>query len=41
MMERGLVAFTMHLGRCTITRAEIRGAISGLELAWEYGYHLV
>ncbi|CAN1816373.1 Putative ribonuclease H protein At1g65750 [Linum perenne] len=37
----GLVAFTMNLGCCTITRAEIRGAISGLELAWAYGFRHV
>ncbi|CAN1147969.1 hypothetical protein LINPERHAP1_LOCUS24474 [Linum perenne] len=30
---RGLVAFTMNLGMCTITRAEIRGAITGLDEA--------
>ncbi|CAN1824351.1 Putative ribonuclease H protein At1g65750 [Linum perenne] len=28
----------MNLGQCYITRAEIRGAITGLELAWEYGF---
>ncbi|CAN1810904.1 Putative ribonuclease H protein At1g65750 [Linum perenne] len=38
---RGLVAFTMNLGCCTITRAEIRGAISGLEHAWDYGFRQV
>ncbi|CAN1148505.1 Putative ribonuclease H protein At1g65750, partial [Linum perenne] len=38
---RGLVAFAMNLGCCTITRAEIRGAISGLELAWDYGFRHV
>ncbi|CAN1853745.1 Putative ribonuclease H protein At1g65750 [Linum perenne] len=31
----------MNLGGCTITRAEIRGAIAGLELAWEYGFRRV
>ncbi|CAN1148502.1 Putative ribonuclease H protein At1g65750 [Linum perenne] len=31
----------MNLGCCTITRAEIRGAISGLELAWDYGFRHV
>ncbi|CAN1750629.1 hypothetical protein LINPERHAP1_LOCUS4103 [Linum perenne] len=30
---RGLVAFTMNLGACTVTRAEIRGAIAGLDEA--------
>ncbi|CAN1308034.1 Putative ribonuclease H protein At1g65750 [Linum perenne] len=38
---RGLVAFTMNLGACTVTRAEIRGAIGGLELAWDYGFRRV
>ncbi|CAN1732208.1 Putative ribonuclease H protein At1g65750 [Linum perenne] len=38
---RGLAAFTMNLGQCSITRAEIRGAIASLELAWEYGFRLV
>ncbi|CAN1789669.1 Putative ribonuclease H protein At1g65750 [Linum perenne] len=38
---RGLVAFTMNLGHCSITRAEIRGAITGLELAWDYGFRNV
>ncbi|CAN1167978.1 hypothetical protein LINPERPRIM_LOCUS18967 [Linum perenne] len=28
---RGLVAFTMNLGQCTITRAEMRGVIAELE----------
>ncbi|CAN1141099.1 Putative ribonuclease H protein At1g65750 [Linum perenne] len=31
----------MNLGMCTITRAEIRGAIAGLELAWDYGFRRV
>ncbi|CAN1147970.1 Putative ribonuclease H protein At1g65750 [Linum perenne] len=31
----------MNLGMCTITRAEIRGAITGLELAWDYGFRRV
>ncbi|CAN1746335.1 Putative ribonuclease H protein At1g65750 [Linum perenne] len=26
------------LGCCTVTRAELRGAITGLELAWSYGF---
>ncbi|CAN1152968.1 Putative ribonuclease H protein At1g65750 [Linum perenne] len=28
----------MNLGTSSITRAEIRGAITGLELAWDFGY---
>ncbi|CAN1825474.1 Putative ribonuclease H protein At1g65750 [Linum perenne] len=31
------LAFTMNLGACSITRAEMRGAIEGLERAWEAG----
>ncbi|CAN1127865.1 Putative ribonuclease H protein At1g65750 [Linum perenne] len=38
---RVLVDFTMNLGACSITRAEIRGAITGLELAWDYGFQIV
>ncbi|CAN1127069.1 Putative ribonuclease H protein At1g65750, partial [Linum perenne] len=38
---RSLIAFTMNLGQCSITRAEIRGAITGLELAWNYGFRRV
>ncbi|CAN1809758.1 Putative ribonuclease H protein At1g65750 [Linum perenne] len=38
---RGVVAFTMNLGQCSITRAEIRGALAGLDLAWEYGFRRV
>ncbi|CAN1188278.1 Putative ribonuclease H protein At1g65750, partial [Linum perenne] len=38
---RYLVAFTMNLGKCSITRAELRGAVSGLQLAWERGYRKI
>ncbi|CAN1182797.1 Putative ribonuclease H protein At1g65750, partial [Linum perenne] len=38
---RCLAAFTMNLGKCSITRAELRGAVSGLQLAWERGYHKI
>ncbi|CAN1181552.1 Putative ribonuclease H protein At1g65750 [Linum perenne] len=31
----------MNLGRCTVTRAELRGAITGLELAWAYGFRKI
>ncbi|CAN0880875.1 Putative ribonuclease H protein At1g65750 [Linum grandiflorum] len=30
-------AFTQNLGSCSITRAEMRGLITGLEMAWELG----
>ncbi|CAN1142201.1 Putative ribonuclease H protein At1g65750, partial [Linum perenne] len=32
-----LVAYTMNLGICSITRAEIRGIIEGMQLAWTHG----
>ncbi|CAN1128974.1 Putative ribonuclease H protein At1g65750 [Linum perenne] len=32
-----LAAFSGNLGRCSITRAELRGLIVGLDLAWEVG----
>ncbi|CAI0459471.1 unnamed protein product [Linum tenue] len=31
----------MNLGKCTITRAEIWGALKGLEIAWDAGYRRV
>ncbi|CAN1810413.1 Putative ribonuclease H protein At1g65750 [Linum perenne] len=33
-----LQAFTMNLGRCSITRAEICGALEGVRRAWEAGH---
>ncbi|CAN1813110.1 Putative ribonuclease H protein At1g65750 [Linum perenne] len=38
---RCLAAFTLNLGKCSITRAELRGAVSGLQLAWEQGYRKI
>ncbi|CAN1798870.1 Putative ribonuclease H protein At1g65750, partial [Linum perenne] len=35
---RALVAFTMNLGCCTVTQAELKGAITGLNLAWSHGF---
>ncbi|CAN1786764.1 Putative ribonuclease H protein At1g65750 [Linum perenne] len=35
---RCLAAYAMNLGSCTITRAEIRGALEGIKWAWEAGY---
>ncbi|CAN1183512.1 Putative ribonuclease H protein At1g65750 [Linum perenne] len=32
------LAYTMNLRNCSITRAEMRGALRGLELAWDAGY---
>ncbi|CAN1179262.1 Putative ribonuclease H protein At1g65750 [Linum perenne] len=36
-----LNAFSLNLGRCFVTRAELRGAIHGLELAWSNGIRSV
>ncbi|CAN0906062.1 Putative ribonuclease H protein At1g65750 [Linum grandiflorum] len=36
-----LHTFAANLGRCTITRAELRGAIFGLRLAWDHGFRKV
>ncbi|CAL1400097.1 unnamed protein product [Linum trigynum] len=38
---RCLGAFASNLGACTITRAELMGAIQGLRLAWNLGYRKV
>ncbi|CAN1743095.1 Putative ribonuclease H protein At1g65750 [Linum perenne] len=32
-----ILAYTMNLGICSITRAEIRGALEGVRRAWDYG----
>ncbi|CAN1162510.1 Putative ribonuclease H protein At1g65750 [Linum perenne] len=31
----------MNLGSCSITRAEMRGAIEGLQRAWDLGYRRI
>ncbi|CAN1135777.1 Putative ribonuclease H protein At1g65750 [Linum perenne] len=36
-----LAAFSENLGICSITRAELRGVVSGLQLAWDRGYRKV
>ncbi|CAI0558302.1 unnamed protein product [Linum tenue] len=36
-----LAAFAMNLGVCSITRAELRGAMEGLQLAWNSGFRRV
>ncbi|CAN1274277.1 Putative ribonuclease H protein At1g65750 [Linum perenne] len=38
---RGLLAYSMNLGICSITRAELRGALEGIKRAWEAGYRRV
>ncbi|CAN1779199.1 Putative ribonuclease H protein At1g65750 [Linum perenne] len=37
----GLLAYSMNLGRCSITRVEMRGAIEGLRRAWDAGHRNV
>ncbi|CAN1146354.1 Putative ribonuclease H protein At1g65750 [Linum perenne] len=34
-------AYALNLGICSITRAELRGMIFGLQLAWELGHRRV
>ncbi|CAN1845039.1 Putative ribonuclease H protein At1g65750 [Linum perenne] len=36
-----LKAFSSNLGRCSVTRVELQGAIHGLELAWNMGFRRV
>ncbi|CAI0433284.1 unnamed protein product [Linum tenue] len=36
-----VAAFTSNLGICSITRAELRGAVEELQLAWDRGYRRV
>ncbi|CAN1750621.1 Putative ribonuclease H protein At1g65750 [Linum perenne] len=38
---RCLYAFCFNLGRCSIMRAELRGVIEGLRMAWEEGFRKV
>ncbi|CAI0423001.1 unnamed protein product [Linum tenue] len=38
---RCLSAFTLNLGACTITQAELRGAVEGLQVAWDRGHRRV
>ncbi|CAN1129678.1 Putative ribonuclease H protein At1g65750 [Linum perenne] len=38
---RCLAAFTANLGCCSITRAEMRGAIIGLQTAWKQGHRKI
>ncbi|CAN1172018.1 hypothetical protein LINPERPRIM_LOCUS31004 [Linum perenne] len=35
------LAFSMNLGSYAITRVELRGAIMGLTVPWENGFHEV
>ncbi|CAN1827943.1 Putative ribonuclease H protein At1g65750 [Linum perenne] len=32
-----ICAFSVNLGRCSITRAEIRGVVEGMQVAWDIG----
>ncbi|CAN1170687.1 Putative ribonuclease H protein At1g65750 [Linum perenne] len=38
---RCITAFAMNLGSCSITRAEMRGAVEGLQRAWDLGYRRI
>ncbi|CAN1128680.1 Putative ribonuclease H protein At1g65750, partial [Linum perenne] len=38
---RCLLAFSMNLGTCSVTRAELRGVIEGLHKTWEAGFRNV
>ncbi|CAN0915555.1 Putative ribonuclease H protein At1g65750 [Linum grandiflorum] len=38
---RCLAAYSMNLGICTITRAELKADVTGLKIAWEKGYRRV
>ncbi|CAN1169619.1 Putative ribonuclease H protein At1g65750 [Linum perenne] len=38
---RGLLAYSTNLGICSITRAELRGALEGIKQAWDAGYRRV
>ncbi|CAN1312556.1 hypothetical protein LINPERPRIM_LOCUS28673, partial [Linum perenne] len=35
------LSFTAKLGKCSITRAELRGIIQGFELAWNGGHRKI
>ncbi|CAI0378960.1 unnamed protein product [Linum tenue] len=35
------MAFVCNLGKCSITSAELKGAVTGLRLAWDKGYRRV
>ncbi|CAH9063024.1 unnamed protein product [Cuscuta europaea] len=37
---RCLAAYSMNLGFCSITRAEMRAVVQGLHFAWEFGYRM-
>ncbi|CAN1845776.1 Putative ribonuclease H protein At1g65750 [Linum perenne] len=38
---QGICAYAINLGVCSITRAEIRGALEGIKQAWNAGYRRV
>ncbi|CAN1257225.1 Putative ribonuclease H protein At1g65750, partial [Linum perenne] len=40
-LGRCLAAFSVNLGRCSITRAKLRGLIAGLDLSWDRGWRKV
>ncbi|CAI0502011.1 unnamed protein product [Linum tenue] len=38
---RCLTMFALNLGSCTITQAELKGAVEGLQVAWDAGHRRV
>ncbi|CAI0461020.1 unnamed protein product, partial [Linum tenue] len=40
-LGRCLVAFAGNLGTCSITAAELKGAVVGLQMAWDRGHRKV
>ncbi|CAI0545960.1 unnamed protein product [Linum tenue] len=38
---RCLAAYAINLGSCSITCAELRGAVEGLQLAWDTGFRCI
>ncbi|CAI0417516.1 unnamed protein product [Linum tenue] len=40
-LGRYLPAFAINLGICSITQAELRGVVEGLQVAWDAGHRRV
>ncbi|CAI0545229.1 unnamed protein product, partial [Linum tenue] len=38
---RYIAAYAYNLGFCSITQAELRGAVEGLQVAWNLGYRQI
>ncbi|CAI0436589.1 unnamed protein product, partial [Linum tenue] len=41
LLRRCIGAFASNLGSCTITRAELKGTMQGLQLAWSQGHRRI